>query len=190
MRPERIKIFYDNDVYPPSEDTFLLLDVVDVREGQKVLELGTGSGYIAVHCALCGAEVTATDVSEQAIRNAIQNATANNVRINFAVSDLFEKIEGKFDVIIFNPPYLPTAEHDKVAGNFNFALDGGLDGSAVIRRFLADAWKFLTEQGIIYLLYSSHNLNDINQFEEIYSWRVLKSARFFFEELYAGEFKP
>lgn len=189
MKPEKLKIFYDDEVYPPSEDTLLLLDAIEVKRGQKVLEIGTGSGYIAIHCALQGADVTATDISELAIKNAMQNAYVNNVKINFIVSDLFEKIDGKFDIIIFNPPYLPTSEQERVPGKFNLALDGGLDGSSVIRRFLAEAWKFLSDDGVIYLLYSSHNTEAINQFRDRYSWVVLKSTRFFFEELYVGKFR-
>ncbi|MCX8173411.1 MAG: methyltransferase [Thermoplasmata archaeon] len=186
MQQEKLKIFYETEVYPPSEDTFLLLEAVDVRTGMRVLEIGTGSGYIAIHCALKGAEVTASDVSEKAIENARQNALANNVRVKFVVSDLFEKINEKYDVIIFNPPYLPTNEEDRVDGEFNLALDGGPDGSGVIRRFLADAWKFVETDGVIYLLYSSHNVDAINRFKGIYSITPLKSAKFFFEELHVG----
>lgn len=186
MKIEKLKIFYDDEVYPPSEDTFLLLESVDVKSGQKVLEVGTGSGYISIHCALHGAKVIACDVSERAIKNAVNNARANNVRINFVVSDLFEKIEGKFDVIVFNPPYLPTTEEDRVAGSFNFALDGGPDGNRVISKFLRDAWKFLENDGVIYLLFSSHNKEIINQFNEIYSFQIVASARFFFEEIYVA----
>jgi len=188
MNARALKIFYDDEVYPPSDDTYLLLSVVEVGNGEKVLEIGTGSGFIAIHCALCGANVWASDISERSIRLAQRNAEANNVRINFVKSDLFERICEKFDVIIFNPPYLPTAPDEHVHGDINLALDGGPDGNRVLERFLSQAWKFLNDSGRIYLLFSSHNLNCIKNFNEIYNWEIMARKKLFFEELYAGEF--
>ena len=93
-------------VYAPSDDTFLLLDAVEDVSGQRVLEMGTGTGLIAVHCAKAGAMVTAADVSEKAVANVLHNAEKNSVSITVFHSDLFTNIEGVFDLILFNPPYL------------------------------------------------------------------------------------
>ncbi|MGB9636303.1 MAG: HemK2/MTQ2 family protein methyltransferase [Thermoplasmata archaeon] len=185
MKALPLKLSYSDDVYPPSEDTHLLLEVIEVQAGQKVLEMGTGSGYIAIHCALKGAKVFACDISKKSIELAEKNAMANGAEIQFVHSDLFKKIEGKFDVIVFNPPYLPTEKEDIVEGELNYALDGGTDGNRVINRFLREAANYLEENGVIFMLFSSHNAMAMENAKKMYECVVLKTTRFFFEELFA-----
>ena len=64
-------------VYEPAEDSHLLLEAIQVERGMRVLEVGTGSGFIALHCAKAGAVVTATDISPLAIQNAKDNTKKN-----------------------------------------------------------------------------------------------------------------
>lgn len=75
---------------------------------QKVLELGAGSGLIAIYCSLRGADVTASDISDAAIMNIKENASINNATLTVVKSDLFTSLDPKkFDLIIINPPYYP-----------------------------------------------------------------------------------
>ncbi len=135
----RIKVL--KGVYPPSEDTFFLaslLEKTDLR-GKHVLDLGTGTGYLAVLSALKGARVTAADLLPRAILNARLNARLNGVRFRTVLSDLFEHVKGRYDVIVFNPPYLIPWEEVN-----DPAWDGGPE---IILRFLGEVGDHLTETG-------------------------------------------
>jgi len=95
------------EIYPPSDDTFLLIDALEVGHN-TVLELGTGSGIVAIYCANKGARVTRTDINPHAARLARQNAEENGVDITVVEADMFGGIRGRFEIMIFNPPYLPS----------------------------------------------------------------------------------
>ncbi len=123
----------------------------------KVLDLCTGSGAIAIAVKLkTGAEVTASDVSEDALSLARENAETLKADINFIKSDMFENIDGKFDVIISNPPYIKSGD---IAGlqtevkdyEPTLALDGGEDGLDFYRIIAENAREHLTEKGILFL---------------------------------------
>ena len=172
------------DVYEPAEDTFLLMDAVAHIRGKKCLEIGTGAGMVAILLAKNGNEVTATDIDPGAVACATANAETNGARIMFKRADLFSGIKGRFDVIAFNPPYLPTEADDSVKGPLNKALDGGPDGLAVTKRFLEGARKHLKEGGEIYTIISSLSPDEavdlmLNGFDAA----VLASSKHFFEEI-------
>jgi len=97
-------------VYPPSEDTELLLESMKIHSGERVLDMGTGSGILAIEAARRGGVVTAADISETALECSQKNAERNGVEIQCILSDLFENVNGAFDVILFNPPYLPKED--------------------------------------------------------------------------------
>ncbi|NPA86422.1 MAG: methyltransferase [Candidatus Diapherotrites archaeon] len=128
-------------VYPPSEDTFFLASRLEEipLDGARVLDLGTGSGYLAVLAALRGARVTAVDIQPKAILNARLNARLNDVRISTRLSDLFENVRGRFDVVVFNPPYLSPWEEVN-----DPAWDGGVP---TILRFLEEVEEYLAPGG-------------------------------------------
>lgn len=153
-----VKYVSCSGVYEPAEDTALLMRTCSCRG--DVLEIGTGSGVIAIHCALNGARVTASDFSRDALTCAELNMTLNEVSITFIESDLFSNIPGMYDEIIFNPPYLPT--NDEIYGSEQW--NGGADGFSTTRPFLANAVKFLKKGGVIRII-----LSDLTDF------RVLKS---------------
>lgn len=138
-------------VYPVEEDTVLLLEaaLAEVRTGDRVLEVGTGSGYIAASLAGRAARVVALDINPHAVRVA-RAAGAEVVR-----SDLFAGIRASFDLVLFNPPYLPTAPNERLDDWLEFALDGGLDGRRTIARFLAELDPVLAAGGRALLLISS-----------------------------------
>lgn len=107
------------------------------------LDIGTGSGAIAVALAVRGATGTATDLSPLALDVARENADRHGVedRITFVEADLFA--DGNFDLIISNPPYISAAEMEALPPEVKHeprqALEGGIDGLAVIRRIVAGA---------------------------------------------------
>jgi len=97
-------------VYAPREDSLLLLQAISnlAVEGKKVLDVGTGSGILALFCAMRGGNVTGSDIDETAVKETERVARALGLRLSLVVSDLFASIQGRFDLVLFNPPYLPS----------------------------------------------------------------------------------
>jgi release factor glutamine methyltransferase len=93
------------DVYPPNPHGLAELVRAEVRDTDRVLDLGTGSGVNAIVAAATAREVVAVDVSAPAAGCARANAERNGVRLDVRVSDLFEAVDGRFDLIVFDPPY-------------------------------------------------------------------------------------
>ncbi len=152
---KRITIRTDRDVYEPAEDTELLIRSVRLHQGDRVLEIGTGTGVVAIHCARLGCRVTATDIQGSAVALARENAAANSVELELLQGDMFAPVKGVFDVVILNPPYLPTAPGDLTHTPLDGALDGGPDGTAVALRFIADLPRHLAKGGHAYMVISS-----------------------------------
>jgi len=133
----------------------------------RVLDVCTGSGCIAVAVAkLSGADVTAIDISPNALSLAKENAAMHKVTIRFLLGDLFEGLPRQnydntadtvqtFDVIISNPPYIPTQELTHLQPELNhepkLALDGGLDGLDIYRRLIPASREYLTQDGALFL---------------------------------------
>jgi release factor glutamine methyltransferase len=142
-------------IYEPAEDTFLILDFIENNKklffGKRVLEIGTGSALIAVKCADFNANVTATDINQYAIRIAKEKHNTKGIR--FIVSDLFKNIKGKFDIIIFNPPYLPEMKGEEK--DIALAVCGGKKGYEIIERFLSKLNSHLRNNGFCLLVFSS-----------------------------------
>jgi release factor glutamine methyltransferase len=137
-------------VYQPEADTYLLLEAVlsEIVPGERILEVGTGSGYIASR--ICGnAMVLATDINPHAVREARESG------LEVARADLLEGIRGPFDLVIFNPPYLPTKEEERIEDWLEHALDGGKNGRAVISRFAGQVRRVLAPGGRVLILVSS-----------------------------------
>lgn len=153
-----LEIGCSEGVYKPSEDSFLLADAVgkEIRAGDSVLELGAGTGIVSLVAAGKAAAVTAVDVNPEAVELARKNAALNYIK-NFLVkkSDLFSNVKDRYDLIIFNAPYLPTGPEENVKGEINRAWDGGPDGRRVINRFLREAKRYLKKDGRLLLLESS-----------------------------------
>ena len=139
----------------PRGDTEVLAEEVlslGLNEKSRVLDICTGSGAIAIVIALkTGACVTASDISEEALSLAKENAERTGAAVTFVKSDLFENIEGVYDVITANPPYIPSKEVDKldaiVKREPRLALDGGADGLDYYRKIALAAPAHLAEGG-------------------------------------------
>jgi len=124
----------------------------------KILDLGTGSGCIAIAMAknLPRADVWASDISEEALRLAEENAGLNNVEVKFVQSDIFSALKAgtyKFDLIISNPPYVSTEEFNSLAKEIFFepelALKAGSDGLDFYRRIISQAAGYLNDGGLL-----------------------------------------
>ncbi|WP_335998659.1 HemK2/MTQ2 family protein methyltransferase [Halorientalis halophila] len=141
-----------DQVYGPAEDSRLLAETVGeyVGEGDLVLDVGTGSGYVASVAADAGADVVGSDVSPLACEAARENGVPV-VQAN--LSEPFR--DAVFDAVLFNPPYLPTPPEEERNDWMEYALSGGDDGRAVIEPFLDDVGRVLAPDGAVYLLISS-----------------------------------
>ena len=156
------KIKVDERVLIPRPETEELAEMVvkAAEEGQSVLDLCTGSGAIAIsvykELEKLGRKVkmTAVDISADALEVAKENAEANGADVLFIQSDLFSRLRGRFDIIVSNPPYIPTAEIETLEREVKsfeprLALDGGADGLDIYRRIAADASKYLNRGGML-----------------------------------------
>ncbi len=180
-----IDIDVAQDVYNPSDDSLLLLDVLEVSPGQRLLDVGTGTGIVALHAAKAGAKVTAVDINPHAVACARSNALRNDLKVEVLQGDLFDKVEGLFDVIAFNPPYLP--DEGQPSSWVERAWSGGADGAEVVVRFLDDAWRFLTPGGRIYTILSSFGSirTILRNARQRYDVEMVEERHMFFESILA-----
>lgn len=144
----------------PRPETELLVEIgftkVSRGDTPRILDLGAGSGCVAITLALeLNAEVTAVDVSADALAVAKGNAHRLGAQVTFAQSDWLDDIEGKFDLIVANPPYVAEGDPHLAEGDLRFepmqALVCGPDGLAAIRRIVADAPRHLRAGGWLFL---------------------------------------
>jgi release factor glutamine methyltransferase len=149
------------EVYDPAEDSFLLLESLTVNSKDKLLELGTGCGLIALACAQQGAHVICTDINPYAVQLTTKNIQHNHHLLKGPIEvrqgNLFSAIKSNelFTVIVFNPPYLPTKPTDKTSGWQHIATDGGPTGLRLTQRFLQGLHNHLQPQGSAYFIVSS-----------------------------------
>ena len=126
-------------------------------EAKKVLDLGTGSGCLAILAALAfpKARIDASDVSAAALAVARRNVKSYRLgkRLRLVRSDLFAALPGRYELIVCNPPYVPAAEMRRLPAEYRaeprLALDGGRDGLSFVRRLLAEAADHLAPNGLL-----------------------------------------
>jgi len=156
-----LNFYVDSNVLIPQPDTEILVEEVIglCKEESNVLDLCTGSGAIGVSIAknIKNAEVTMSDISDKALEIAKKNAINNEVidKCKFILSDMFENIEDKFDIIVSNPPYIKTeiitTLNKEVQNEPHLALDGGEDGLYFYKLIAENAYKYLNKDGILAL---------------------------------------
>ena len=142
----------------PRQDTEVLVEeVLKESKGKKVLDMCTGSGCIIISLAKLGKieSATAVDISAKALEVAKINAEALEAEVTFVESNLFDKVEGRYDIIVSNPPYIESEEVDKLAPEVKdheprLALDGTEDGLYFYQKIIEEADAFLTENGAIF----------------------------------------
>ena len=155
-----LKINVDERVLIPRPETEILAETVikSVEQGDKILDLCTGSGCIAIavakNCADKDVTVTASDISDAAIMLASENAKLNKVKVNFVVGDLFRNVRGRFNIIVCNPPYIKSSEIPLIQREVRdfeprVALDGGDDGLDFYRRIASEFKSYLAKDGML-----------------------------------------
>lgn len=163
-------------IYEPREDSFLLQKQVKKYARGKVLDMGTGSGIQALTAKEKGADVLAVDCNPEAVNNVKKRG------IKAIVSDLFEQVQGTFDVILFNPPYLPETEEEDAESKQ--ITTGGKQGHELLERFLKEAKKHLKTRGSILIVVSSLT-GDVSAIIKKYNYqyKVLDTEKIPFETL-------
>ncbi len=186
-----------NQIYSPEEDSYLLSKIIEEKipsmlkknPDLKFLEIGCGSGIqleTALKCGIKKENIFSCDINPLAVMH------CRKLGFNSFISNLFEKfkggasvrgtlvpINGKFDLIVFNPPYLPEDEREPKESRLE--TTGGKKGGEVINRFLKQAKKHLNKKGKIFLIISSHTkaLNFSR-----YKKRIIAGKKLFFEKLF------
>ena len=163
-------------IYEPSDDTFLLAEQVKKLVQGKVLDLGTGSGYLAEIAIKNNCKVLAADINKECV------TYCNNKGIKTIQSDLFSNIKDKFDYIIFNPPYLPEDKDEDEESKL--ITTGGKKGNEIIIKFFNQVKSNLNPNGKILILVSSLT-PDIEKIitSNKFKFQKLSSKKLFFEEL-------
>jgi len=145
-------------VYAPQHDTHLLIGALHrepIAAGSEVLDLGTGSGALAVCAARLGARVTAVDVSYRAVLCARLNAALSGQRVAVRRRDLaLAGPPGRYDVVVSNPPYLPGPPPRPAGHGRARAWDGGPDGRALVDRACRSAATALRPGGVLLMVHS------------------------------------
>lgn len=185
------------DVYLPAEDSELLCQEALKRAHGRVLDMGCGSGIVGIVCAKKDEvkEVACCDISPSAVKCAKINAEKNGVegKIKFYKGNLFDALpenSKKFDLILFNPPYLPTGASEKVHGRLNDALDGGKEGIEIAEKFIKKAGGHLANGGLVLMLCSTaQNLEKLAATAKKagFAVEVAATQNLFFEQLMVWE---
>ena len=170
----KLMFYVDENVLIPRADTEILVEeVIRISEkinAKKILDLCTGSGAIAVSLAkyIKGGQITATDISEKALRIARLNARNNNVddKITFISSNLFQNIpEEKYDMIVSNPPYIKRKVIESLDKEVKkepiIALDGGNDGLDFYKKIIYTSYEYLKYKGYLCLEIGYDQKNEV-----------------------------
>lgn len=153
-----LTFYVNSNVLIPRQDTETLVEEALnlAKPGMRILDMCTGSGCIIISILKNKSDVKGVgcDISKQALIVAKENAKLNNVNVAFEYSDLFENIEGKFDMIVSNPPYIRSAEIPSLmpeVAQFEplKALDGSEDGLEFYRRIIKESKNYLNADGYI-----------------------------------------
>ncbi len=185
--------FYVNgDVLVPRQDTEILVEkaLEKVKDGDRLLDLCTGSGCILISLLHEAEEKdmkvkgVGLDLSEKALVLAKKNAERNTVIScsEWIKSDMFEKAEGKYDMILSNPPYIPTAEIEKLMPEVKdhdprMALDGDRDGLKFYRILAKEAPPFLKEGGSLFLEIGAEQAEDVTALLEENAFKEVKVVK-------------
>ncbi len=184
---EQYSLDLPKSCYFPSDDSFLLLDTLkkEIKDiYDDVLEIGFGSGILSLYLYDYSKNIDCCDVNLENIDylKKLKNKYSLE-KMTVVVSDLFDNLNKKYDLIVFNPPYVPSEDINK-KDYLMLATDGGKDGCEIIIEFLNNLDKYLKKKGVCYLLISSlNNFNNLVKKYNQFSFEIINSKKLFFEEL-------
>lgn len=172
-----LKIPFNKNTLTPRQETEIMVDNIvsdnKSRKDLKILDLCSGSGCIGLALKKhLNSRVALADISPEALVQSKHNAEINKLDVEFIESDLFETVEEQFDIIVSNPPYIPSKDIESLETevvDFDpvLALDGGVDGLDFYRNISKESPKYLKDNGLIYLEFGIYQSQDIAQmFEE------------------------
>ncbi|MBN1326931.1 MAG: peptide chain release factor N(5)-glutamine methyltransferase [Candidatus Cloacimonetes bacterium] len=173
------RILVDKTVLIPRPETELLVDLIckDMQSPNRILEIGTGSGAIAIALAkkFSHSRIEAVDISPEALQTARKNALLNHVLVQFYYSDLFSEVTGRFDLIVSNPPYISKREYDQLPAEIKCfepkkALLAEDQGLFFYRQILKKAKDYLTDSGIIFFENGFQQGNRIKEIAQKYNF--------------------
>ena len=187
MRIEDLDFRIDSGVYAPAEDSFLLIDAVNLGRDDVFLDVGCGAGLLTLSAARIARRVVAIDISLKAVRNTLGNLKRNRLEHLCSVmqSDLLGSIPpaALFSVIAFNPPYLP---YDGTTTQMDHAFVGGVKGTEITERFIQQAVRHLQRGGSVFVVSSSlANVKDLKNVMANCDLHVeiVESSSIFFEKI-------
>ncbi|MBD3405995.1 MAG: methyltransferase [Candidatus Lokiarchaeota archaeon] len=161
FKGDKIDFDVHKGVYSPAMDSYLVLDAIELKPTDTFLEIGCGVGLATAMASKIVKKAIAVDISLEAVRNTMDTLRRNTRLVNNSViqSDLLTAFHSsaKFSVIVFNPPYLPADEHKT---SMDHAFIGGITGTEVSERYIAQACKHIEKNSTIYVIVSSHSNPD------------------------------
>ncbi|MFX1556837.1 MAG: HemK2/MTQ2 family protein methyltransferase [Promethearchaeota archaeon] len=209
---------HNENVYLPSDDTYLIIDYfkdniddqyfdgIRLEKIQKLLDLGTGTGIIALFLQMIknclpkfNPMIYASDILKEAIKSAKKNQQNNKIegKINFIQSNLFDSfppsLKESFNIIIFNPPYLPSFQPNEKSINklraSDITWDGGKKGIEILTRFIKQVKNFLILKKESYIYYICSDKADLKQlyefiYHEGFKNTILAKKHLFFEDIF------
>jgi release factor glutamine methyltransferase len=165
LQGHKISLDLYPDVFPPSAFVVPFAQNIQIKKGDKVADIGTGSGILAVMAAKQGAEVWATDTSEASVMNAKKNAQKNHVDIQAFTGSFFGPLQGKFDVIIANLPQeiLPEDYKFNLGEDLSQTINGGKQGNEILMEFLKIAPQHMHKNSKLYI-----NVGSLSDFKSTF----------------------
>ena len=164
-----LKFYVNKNVLIPRPETELLVEQIikNVKKSSNGLDIGTGSGVIAISLnKLANMNMCACDISNKALSVAKKNNKILSTSVKFLKSDLYLKVNGKFDFIVSNPPYIKSEDINSLQREVKdheprLALDGKEDGLYFYRKIIEDAPKHLKKDGMIFFELGEGQSNDV-----------------------------
>ncbi|MGM0469104.1 MAG: HemK2/MTQ2 family protein methyltransferase [Promethearchaeati archaeon] len=190
--PDPVINYIKDNVYTPSDDTYLLLDHlkqnitpiefdgIKIQHVRNILDMGTGTGILAILLQIVktvnlnfNANIFASDINQNALISAKRNEKLNGLseEITFIKSNLFgsfpESLKGRFDIIIFNPPYLPSIEKEDIfkSEENDRSWEGGIKGFEIFLKFLVQVKKFMNFEYKSFIYYISSSKTDLKELD-------------------------